>query len=223
MRNYLKILAVFFWAIFALTLISIKDVKAGGIDNAGCVPVYGGGVQCPKPGEILIDKTVRNPSTGIYVDNLGVSDPKYRPQWTINFRILVKNSGDKTLEKVTVTDIIPQYVDFMSGPGNFDAKTRTLTFEVANLGGGASQLFEFKGRIVHTAVLPADKNVVCTVNTVDAKADAQTDHDEAQFCIQKELVVPEVPSAGPEHWILSFAGFSALLTIGTYFRKKALV
>jgi len=212
--------AVFFWtALFFAALVAVKNVSADG----GCVPVYGGGVQCPRAGEVLIDKTVRNPSTGIYVDNLGLSDPKYRPQWIVNFKVLVKNFGDQTLDKVTVTDKIPQYVDFMSGPGTYDAKNRILTWEVNNLAGGASQAFEIKARVVHSAVLPQEKSVICPVNVVDVKSDSQTDHDESQFCIEKQLVLPQVPSAGPQHWIFSFAGLSALLTAGVYLRKKALV
>lgn len=212
--------AVFFWA--ALIIASLT-VTGRAFANGGCVPVYGGGVQCPRVGQVLIDKTVRNPSTGIFVDNLGPSDPKYRPQWIVTFRVTVKNSGDQTLDKVTVVDKLPQYVDFMSGPGTYDSKGRTLTWDVNNLGGGASQAFEIKGRVVHVAVLPAGKSVVCPVNVADAKSDSQTDHDESQFCIEKQLVVPAVPKAGPEHWALMLSGLSSLGAIGIYLRKKAFI
>lgn len=209
--------AVFFWA--ALIIASLT-VTGRVFANGGCMPVYGGGVQCPRVGQVLIDKTVRNPSTDIFVDNLGLSDPKYRPQWTVTFRVTVKNSGDQLLDKVTVTDKLPQFVDFMSGPGTYDSKNRTLTWEVNNLVGETSQVFEIKARVVHVAVLPSEKSVVCPVNVVDAKSNGQSDRDESQFCIQKELVVPQVPTAGPEHWLLSLAGLSTAGVIGLYLRKK---
>lgn len=212
--------AVFFWA--ALIIASLT-VTGRAFANGGCVPVYGGGVQCPRVGQVLIDKTVRNPSTGIFVDNLSLSDPKYRPQWIVTFRVTVKNSGDQTLSKVTVTDKLPQYVDFMSGPGSYDSKNKTLTWDVNSLAGGASQVFEIKARVVHPAVLPAEKSVVCPVNVADAKTNGQSDRDESQFCIQKELVVPQVPSAGPEHWLLSLAGLSTAGLFGLFLRKKALI
>ncbi|MBI4991259.1 DUF11 domain-containing protein [Candidatus Gottesmanbacteria bacterium] len=217
MSKYTK--AVFFLTALLFTSLTVTGKVLG---NGGCVPVYGGGVQCPRVGQVLIDKTVRNPSTGIFVDNLGPSDPKYRPQWIITFRVTVKNSGDQTLDKVTVVDKLPQYIDFMSGPGTYDSKGRTLTWDVNSLAGGASQVFEIKGKVVHPAVLPAEKSVVCPVNVADAKSNSQTDHDESQFCIQKELVVPQVPTAGPEHWLLSIAGLSTAGIIGLYLRKKAL-
>jgi len=153
---------------FALNLGNADLAAADGAYGSGCVPVYGGGVQCPRVGQVLIDKTVRNPSTGVFVDNLGPTDPKYHPQWTVTFRLVIKNSGDQTLDKITVTDKLPDYLDFTSGPGNYNSHSKTLTFDIFNLAGGSSQTFEIKGRVVHTAVLPADKNVVCVLNNVEA-------------------------------------------------------
>lgn len=216
MHRYIR--AVFFLTVgIFLNLFLVNKVIA----NGGCVPVYGGGVQCPKVGQVLINKFVRNPATGVFVDNLGLTDPKYKPASFVTFRLEVKNSGDQTLSKVTVTDKIPQFVDFMTGPGTFDAKNKTLTFTVDNLGGGSSQVFEITGRVVHQAALPEAKNVVCTTNVVDAKTDSQTDHDEAQFCIEKKMEVPTVPQAGPEHWILSLVGLGTVLTSGLYLRNKS--
>lgn len=193
----------------------------GPYGESGCVPVYGGGVNCPKSGQVLIDKLVQNPSTGIFVDNLGPSDPKYKPQQVVTFRLIVKNSGDQKLESVTVKDTLPQFVDFMTGPGNFDKNSHVLTFTVNNLAGGESQTFEIKGRTSHPAVLPESKNIVCPVNTVDASAGDQKDHDEAQFCIEKKQAVPVVPKAGPEGVLLTLAGFGSALIAGLKLRKKS--
>lgn len=223
MKNLIR--TVFF--LIAFSVINLTNASYaladGAYGQAGCVPVYGGGVQCPRVGQVLIDKTVRNPSTGLFVDNLGPSDPKYHPQWTVTFRLVIKNSGDQTLDRVTVTDKLPDFVDFMSGPGNYDSNSKTLTFDVFNLTGGSAQTFEIKARVVHAAVLPADKNVVCVLNNVEAQTSSQKDADTSQFCIEKEMIVPSVPSAGPEHWILSFAGLSTALTIGLYLRKRTVM
>lgn len=212
-----------------LAVIAVAKVKAAGGET--CVPVYGGGVQCPRPGEVLINKTVRNPSTGVFVDNLGPSDPKYRPQWTVIFRIFVQNPGDQTLDNVVVTDTLPLYVDFMTGPAGstYNSNNRTLTWTVGSLTGGSSQMFEVKARVVHPALLPADRNIICPirenpqpVNVVEARlSDGRTDRDQAQFCIEKELEVPLVPKAGPENWLLSLAGLVAALGIGNHLRRKA--
>ncbi len=188
--------------------------------NGGCVPVYGGGVECPKAGQVLVDKKVRNPASGIYVDNLGLSDPKYLPEQVVIFQIIVKNSGDGSISNLKVTDTLPQFVDYMSGPGNYDSATRKLSFNVANLGAGTSQTFEIKGRVVHQAALPEEKSTVCPVNVVDVTVDSQTDHDESQFCVQKKIAVPTVPQAGPQDWLISLFGLGTIFTIGIYLRKK---
>lgn len=185
-----------------------------------CTPVYGGGVVCPKEGQVLIDKQVKNPATDIFVDNLGPNDPKYRTQQVITFKIIVKNSGDKSISKVTVKDTIPSYVDFMTGPGNFDKDSRVLTFIVNDLVGGTSQEIELKGRTVHPAVLPKDKNVVCQKNNVDALSDIQIDHDDSQFCIEKKMEIPVQPEAGPGMWLISITGLVSSLGVGLKLRRK---
>jgi uncharacterized repeat protein (TIGR01451 family) len=225
MKNFIK--AVFFLSALSITtFIGVKNVYAGGAEvtptpiSSVCVPVYGGGVQCPQTGQVLINKTVQNPSSGIFVDNLGLNDPKYRPEWIVTFQVTVQNSGDQSLDTISVTDKLPQFVDFASGPGSFDSNTKTLTFTVNNLAGGTSQTFEIKGRIVHPLLLPDGKSIICPVNVIDATTGSQTDHDESQFCIEKQMVVPAVPKAGPESWILLSLGASMLS--GLYLRKKAL-
>ncbi len=212
-----------FIGLILTTFVNVSSVSADGTyGQSGCVPVYGGGVQCPRVGQVLIDKTVRNPSTNIFVDNLGPSDPKFKPRNTITFRLTMKNTGDKTLDKITVVDHFPSFVDFTSGPGKYDSKTKNLTFDVLNLAGGTAQRFDVTGRIVSAVLFPTNKSVFCDINTVDATSDSQKDSDSSQFCLVKEMVVPEVPTAGPQHWILSFVGLSIVLTTGIYLRKKAL-
>lgn len=204
-----------------LMLIGIINTSLVSADS-GCVPVYGGGVQCPRVGQVLIDKTVKNPSTGIFVDNLTPGDPKYRPERLVTFKLVIKNTGDQTIDKITVTDKLPDYVDFTSGPGSYNKDNKTVTFEITNLTSGSSQLYYITARVVHASVLPGDKNVVCPVNTAEAVTSSQKDSDSSQFCIEKEMIVPNVPNAGPEHWILSFTGLGTILTAGLYLRKKAL-
>lgn len=227
--NRLMTKAVFFLTIFVLVFATkVGTVSADG----GCVPVYGGGVQCPKAGFVLIEKKVQNPATGVFVDNLGLFDPKYRPQQIVSFQLIVQNSGDQTIDKVTVKDTIPAYLDFMSltdsngksvASANYDAKTRVLTFEASSLAPGSKQVFTLKVRVVHSAVLPQGKTA-CPVNVVTAQILGQLPYqDDSQLCIEKEMEVPSVPAAGPEHWILSLGGLGSALIIGLYLRKKALI
>lgn len=209
-------------------------VTAGGTTTtyggqAPCIPVYGGGVECPRPGQVMIEKRVRNPATGFFVNNLGPNDPKYRPQTVVSFQVTVRNPGDTIIDRVTVTDTLPAYLDFMNGPGSYDGNTNKLTWDVTNLGAGETQSFTIQGRVSHPAKLPEQQNVICPtnenpqpINIVDAAAsNGQTDHAESRYCIEREMVVPTVPKAGPENWFLSLSGLLSSLGIGIKLRKKS--
>lgn len=214
--------AVIFLSLFAVSLISANSQV---ISSAGCVPVYGGGVSCPRPGDVLLDKKVRNPSTGIYVDNLLPADPtRYRPGSIVYFQILVQNAGDETLSSVSITDTIPAYIDYSSITGSaenvsYDQSLRKLTFNVTNLAGGSKRYYTLNARVVHQSALQDNKSV-CPVNVVEAVSSNQaTDRDTSQFCIEKVFEVPVVPKAGPQDWLLVFSGLPAALYLGNKLRK----
>src|SRR3989344_1052804 len=98
--------------------------------DSSCQPIYGGGETCVQVGNVFVNKTVQNPQSNSFVDNLGVNDPKYSPSSNVTFHITVTNNGGNTISKITVKDILPQFVNFVSGPGSFDSNSKTLTFEL---------------------------------------------------------------------------------------------
>lgn len=226
MKN-LVMRTVFFLTSIVVTLIfSTSTIFA----SAGCVPVYGGGVSCPRPAEVLLNKTVRNPATGVYVDNILPTDnTNYRPGAIVPFHIKVQNSGDETLSLVTVTDSIPSFTDFSSidsvaENANYDSNTRKLTFTVSNLAGNTSRTLTLNLRVVSEAALPANKTLVCPINIVDAvSSNNGTDHDESQFCVQRVIEVPQIPKAGPEHWVLVFGGLTLTYFLGKKLRGFSLI
>jgi uncharacterized repeat protein (TIGR01451 family) len=91
--------------------------------EGNCQPIYGGGQTCNQAISVQLDKLVVDPSdpTGQrFVDNLDVTKAKFAPDQTITFKIVVTNWGTVPLSKVTVKDILPPHIVFVSGPGNFD-------------------------------------------------------------------------------------------------------
>ena len=111
------------------------------VETKGGEPVYGGGVISPREGDILLEKTVKNPASGVFVDHLGPTDPRYRPLQIITFLVKVQNPGEETMDSIDVVDTLPEFVDFMSGPGSYDADNRQISWTVNNLDGGNSKLF----------------------------------------------------------------------------------
>lgn len=177
----------FYFLIFAMS--ASADVT--------CTPIYGGGQTCVQTGNVLINKTVANSQTGAFVDNLGVNDPKYSPDSTVTFQLTVTNTGGTALSRITVRDILPQYVNFNAGAGSFDSNTRTLSFDTANLNPNESRTFVISAKVVPANQLPANQDVTCVVNQTTATAENQTSQDNAQFCIQKQVVAGAAPQVTP--------------------------
>ncbi len=222
-------LSVFALATFAL-MASVQGVRA----DTACQPIYGGGQTCVQVGNVLINKTVQNPQTGSFVDNLNINDPKFAPASSVKFNITVTNTGSSTINKTTVKDTLPGFVSFVSGPGSFDSNTKVLTFDVNDLKAGESKTFTVTAKIVDGGQLPSDQGITCVVNQALATSEnGQQSSDNSQFCIQKPVLgetkgglkvfpapaVTTTPATGPE--MLPLIGLIPTGVFGFILRKKS--
>lgn len=185
-----------------------------------CQPTYGGGQQCLTT-EWFINKMVVNHATNSYVDNLTLSDPKFKPGDTVQFRIQVKNTGSATLGVITVVDTLPSELDWntVAGPTTVDKSTGKVTFEINSLDPGQIKEAFISAR-VKTANLLSNKNTICPVNNVEARtSNVGNVSDTAQFCVQKVTTAPpEVPKTGASE--VALLGLSGLLSTGAYILRK---
>lgn len=217
----------FLFSFFLLGLFSISSVKV--FADTSCQPVYGGGQNCVTVGKLLINKTVQNPQTGQFVDNLGTNDPKYGPGQVVTFQIQVTNTNGSTIPQTVVRDIIPGYVTFVSGPGNFDTNSKTLTFTVDNLNPNETRSFSLQGKIVDAKLLPTSSSINCVVNQASATSyNGDKAMDNAQFCIQNVTVQYPVlfppkttttPPTGPE--MIPLMGLIPTGIAGWFMRRKS--
>lgn len=204
-KSYLSI-------IFLLTFFSfVIPVKS--YAGVSCQPIYGGGQTCVTTGNVIINKKVINPADNTFVDNLGINDPKYQPGFIVNFRLEATNTGNTTINRVDVKDIFPQYIEFSSGPGNFDQNTKILTFSMDNLAPNETRPFIVIGRVVSPAQLPAGNGIVCVVNQAIAVTnDNGNSQDNAQLCIENKVPAPVVTAKGGQT-VLSKGGFPVLPSV----------
>ena len=174
-----------------------------------CESLYGGGETCVRTGELQIDKEICNPGkengqylscnvdNGPFVDNLGPSDRNFTTNEEIVFKLKVKNVGDDTLFDIDVKDTLPTYL-FLTGDSDTD-------FNIDKLNPGDSKEFIVKARVVAENQLPADKSLVCTVNTAEVN-DNNDEHDKdtAQFCISKKVLgVTVLPKTGSDYLLIA--------------------
>ena len=182
----MKKLAVIITIFVSTLLFASASGSAFADGSTNCQPIYGGGETCVQVGNISINKTVQNPSTGQYVDNLGINDPKFSPTQTVNFQITVTNTGGTGLSNIVVKDVLPQYVDFASAPNmSFDSNTKTLSVTIDNLGPSETKTYTLQAKVESNNQIPDDQSTVCLVNQASATSDGNTSTDNAQFCIQK--------------------------------------
>jgi uncharacterized repeat protein (TIGR01451 family) len=168
-------------SLFAFLAFAVRPVYAD-----YCTTQYGGTQTC-RPSDLLINKLVKNPVNGNFVENLSSSDPSFSPGSEVLFQLTIKNVSGETFNPVVVKDVLPSYLTFVSGPGTYDAASRTLTFTLNNLIAGETRNIQIMAK-----VLPTTVSFVCVTNYAEARADivGRHDSDTAQFCIQTTTTLP---------------------------------
>lgn len=217
--------------IVSITLLTTATIAVAAPVYAGsgngytnpCQP-YGGG-ECP-PVTIVVNKTVQNPQTKAYVDNLTIADPKYAPNQTVSYHIDVKNPNTIALNNVVVKDMIPaNLVAFVPTAGQtYDAKTKTITMTIPTLNAGETKELTVTGKVASDSAF--SQTTTCNIeNAASVNINGAVDSDTASICVQKPNVVyptPNVkttPKTGPE--MLGLLGLLPGSLAGIALRRKA--
>jgi uncharacterized repeat protein (TIGR01451 family) len=194
--------------------------------NADC-SAYG---NCGGNGKnLIIDKQVGLPESGNtftsvnYIDNLSTKDTRFKTNQHIFFKLRVKNTSDKVMQNVSVTDTLPKEVSFIEGSDVYLTNGQDITVTSKDLQPNEERIYYIK-----TGVKNANVGTTCAINKVYAKASingvVQEDSDNSQFCIQNDTNkrfegLNEFPKTGPELAIALGLGQVGLLFAGLKMRK----
>lgn len=211
--------------IFALLAIVFSFLLLTVSVSAGC----GGQYESPcQSYSIIVDKMVGKPGTANdatvyqYVDNLTVSDPRFKPDQVVFFKIKVKNTSTIKLVGMQVKDTVPSYLEPIEGPGTLNTNDRTISWNAGDFNVDEEKIFYLKMKVLPLANLPADKGLFCLVNQVQADSSNAHDDDTSQLCVEKQVTgAPQVPSAGPELGLLLFVSEMALVGAGLTIKRFA--
>ena len=205
------------------------------VSTAGAAEQYGQYGGNGESTSIMVDKLIAVPHdnkgavTYTYVDNLSRTDYKFKTGNYIFFKIKVQNTSNKVLNSVVVEDTFPQYLEIFDYGYTFDKNSRKLTVNVGSLKVGEAKEFTLKARVLPIDQLPKDSGLFCIVNNVKAISGSVSDTDNAQLCIEKQVLggvttptpttpVTEIPKTGAEiPMLLGLSG--ALGYIGLKLRK----
>lgn len=183
-------------AFFAGALMLVPSVSAD-----MCTTQYGGTTTC-NPSDLTINKQVFNPVTKVYVENMTTTDHTFAATNEVTYRLIVHNGSGETFQ-ATIKDVLPPYMEFVSGPGTYNKETRELEFKMENLIAGETRTVDLLARVVDASKFPDGKSLFCVVNVADVRALNRYDSDSAQVCLQN----------GPKPTILPVAGFNDLTMI----------
>lgn len=159
-----------------------------------CVTQYGGsqyGTNC-NPNDLVINKEVQKPgaqaSDGgpVYVENLSAADASASAGTYMTFRLTVKNNSSQTFANVTVKDLFPPYMSYVSGGPSgtvYEASSRTMTTTLYNLASGESRQMVLVAKIDDASSFPSGQSTFCVVNTGQVSSQSRFDEDTAQVCI----------------------------------------
>lgn len=197
MKNLITIVLVIIFALFAPV-----EIFAAGADN--CKPIYGGGENCIPQNKISIDKKVKVPNSDKFADNLAQNQAKYKAGDTITFQLTITNKGKDTLKEVTVIDKLPAYIIYTSGPGNFDTKSRTLSFKFNNLKANESRKFMVVGTVNNVG------KSTCVTNYTSVKSGSLKADDNSRFCLDQSVCVEGPTSNGKSNAPTTKGGFPVM-------------
>jgi uncharacterized repeat protein (TIGR01451 family) len=182
----------FLFSLLVLGALSFLPTKA----YADCQALYGGGQTCTSY-TFTLQKFVQVPGQSNFVNNLSINDPRYSLSQTVNFEIVVTNTGSSNISSINIVDTFPQFVSFVSGPGSFNNSNNTLTFVVNNLNAGQSQTYNLSGKIANSGV---PQGITCVVNQA-----AGTDNNGDTNTASSQLCITNVTNVTPTPVILPVA------------------
>ncbi len=198
---------------FALSsvLVASAFVAPKALADGNCTNQYGATVECP-PNRIVVNKTVKHPTSGVFFENLTSRDTAYAPGAEVEYDVAVTNTSNDNFPIVTVIDVFPGVVTFVAGPGRYETSGNKLTYEISNLGAGQT----VHNRVVVKLNDKFTNDLTCEiVNTVTATGPGgQSDQDTASLCVATKVMgVTTLPVAGFEDYAYMIP-FLALAVIG---------
>ena len=158
---------------------------------------------------IVIDKKVKSGSMSTFLDNIPASTFVFQDGGTIEFSVLVQNSGNQDLTSITVKDILPANLSLQYYPGTL--YNNTLTWNIDRLSPGEQRVFSIR------ALIKVNDSVGKQVNYVEASANGVSDNDSTVYYIEKA----KVPVTGSNDLVIKTVVVLMFVSGGLLLRKVA--
>lgn len=142
--------------------------------------------------KILIDKQIRPITDNIFYDNIASEQKIFTEGDTIEFKIIVENTGNETLNSVKFTDMLPKYIDLLFYPGVYNKTTNSIVTEIGTLEAGQKKEYFIRAKVVDLPTSVIVNKYFQQVNKVNVVSDKSSDYDEAKYFVAAK----NVPTTG---------------------------
>lgn len=195
--------------IFLSALIAVSLLRAGPV----MAQYYNGEEEEVR--QILLDKEVRSLEMGQWYDNLDATVIIFGSKSLVDFQITVRNTGNQVLRNIKVEDRLPSYMNYVYGPGDYDASTKTVTWTIDEINPGVDRVFGLRARVQEND-LPGGVSQLC--NEVRGEADSgDADGDSACYYIGAEAIT--IPDTGTPELLMGSVVLAGLGGVAWFLRK----
>lgn len=173
-----------------------------------------------EPNDLTINKTVYNPLTKSYVENLSITDATFSSGDVISYKLEITNGSGETMNPVTVVDTLPAHTTYYGGDGVYDSNSKTVKITYDNVIAGDKRTAVVAVKVNAIDTLP--KTAFCVTNTVKVTSPTRHngDDDSAQACIRTDILgASRLPTAGFNDLAMVLP-FASLGMIGLYLTRK---
>ena len=190
-----------------LSLVTAKSVQADNYDNRD------------DGRQIVVDKEIKATSQENWHENLSSNTITFASENYLEFKIKIKNTGDKELKNIKVIDNLPHEVKPIEHPGDYNQDNHNITWHIDQLDKGEENEFYLKVQIKHDNNLEQGR-LVCPRNRAEARSETnEYDSDSASFCIDTRILGAEtLPEAGNGTLIATLIAGS-IIGLGFFARK----
>ncbi len=175
--------------------------------------------------QIVVDKQIKGLSEAEWKDNYPSSYMVFGPNTQFEFKITVKNTGNRNLTWIKVTDSLPRVLNYTFGRegATFNGDNSTINWQIPEIKPGEEQSTVIRVQTKGAQSIP--KALTEKVNKVCVKAESNaSDCDESHFWVgngestTSAQVLP-VTGANP----MALIGMGSALAAGLFFSLKKLL
>lgn len=165
--------------------------------------------------QLVVDKRIKTTTISNWQDNLPASQVTLKEGDLVDFKIIIKNTGDKELKNIRVTDYLPSYLEFIFGSAKPNDQ-REINWTIDKLSPGKEKEFRIRTKISGSNQANTE-GTFCLMNKSRAEAETgEADEDTASFCL---LAAKKLPQAGSHNLALGTLIIGLIGSIGIILRK----